>query len=122
MESLELVLTAVGSGGGSFAVSQAVTKWRLNKLEKEADKAEKNINERLAGIRASKKATVTELREEIAKEVRILHERVDKAKEEQKEYEKKANQEFKEINEKLGSLDSKLAAIDGKLDLIINKR
>ena len=122
MESLELILTAVGTGGGSFAVSQAVTKWRLNKIEEGIDKAEHSVNERFVGISAAKKATVNELKDKIDKEIGTVHKRIDSVKLEAKEYEKKANKEFKEINEKLNGLNVALSEINGKLDIILKQK
>ena len=121
METVELIIAAVGGGSGSFAIGQAVTKWRLNKLEESHEKAEQEIKERFVGISAAKKATVTDINRRLDKEVETIHKRIDSVKDEAKEYEKKTANEFKEINDKLNNLNIGLSEINGKLDIILKK-
>ena len=82
MEPIDIILTAVGSGGGSFAISQAVTKWRLNRLEKDHESQLQATNEKFAGVSAAKKAAKMDIENKIEKEVATIHKRIDACKEE----------------------------------------
>ena len=122
MDSLELILSAAGGGGASFIANQAVTKWRINRLEKDHEKEVQATNERFVGVSAAKKAAKNEIQEKINKEVETIHKRIDAVKDEQKDYEKKTAGEFKEINEKLSNVNTMMAKMDGKLDTLLNNK
>lgn len=118
----ELIATVGGTGGVTFAASWAVTQFRVRKLEEGHNDLKKHFDERLAGAKASKKASVEMIRTEMKEKEDVITRRIDKTQDRLERHMEETRNDSKQINDRISHVESLCKGIDGKLEVLINQR
>ena len=120
MESLDLFISGGGGAAASFLANQAVTKWRLSKLEEEQEKQSKEMEKSIQAVNISKSTKFKEIREDYREREQILHARIDRTRDENNKRLDEMNKSITENNDKLDKkIDAGFAAINTRLDAFI---
>lgn len=113
MESIELILTGGGGAVASFIANQALTKYRLTKVEQDLEKG-------LQAVKIAKNSKFKEIREDYKEREQILHKRIDRTRDDNNKKFEEINKQINENNNNLnGKIDDGFKAINQRLDTFI---